>query len=75
MELRCTRWSLAAVLLIGLPEWFRELGNYRMLAFGVAMVLIMVYRPRGRLAKPRCQSLAVRLEIRADSFETRTASD
>jgi branched-chain amino acid transport system permease protein len=38
---------LAAVLLIGLPEWFRELGNYRMLAFGLAMVLIMVYRPRG----------------------------
>jgi branched-chain amino acid transport system permease protein len=38
---------LAAILLIGLPEWFRELGNYRMLAFGVAMVLIMVYRPRG----------------------------
>ena len=38
---------LAAVLLIGLPEWFRELGHYRMLAFGLAMVLIMVYRPRG----------------------------
>jgi len=38
---------LAAVLLIGLPEWFRELGNYRMLAFGIAMVLIMVFRPRG----------------------------
>ena len=38
---------LAAVLLIGLPEWFRELGNYRMLAFGLAMALIMVYRPRG----------------------------
>src|SRR5262249_10049214 len=41
---------LAAVLLIGLPEWFRELGNYRMLAFGLAMVLIMVYRPRGLIA-------------------------
>ncbi len=38
---------LAAILLIGLPEWFRELGNYRMLAFGLAMVLIMVFRPRG----------------------------
>ena len=38
---------LAAVLLIGLPEWFRDLGNYRMLAFGIAMVLIMVFRPRG----------------------------
>jgi branched-chain amino acid transport system permease protein len=38
---------LAAVLLIGLPEWFRELGSYRMLAFGLAMVLIMAFRPRG----------------------------
>jgi branched-chain amino acid transport system permease protein len=38
---------LAAVLLIGLPEWFRDLGNYRMLTFGIAMVLIMVFRPRG----------------------------
>jgi branched-chain amino acid transport system permease protein len=41
---------LAAVLLIGLPEWFRDLGNYRMLAFGLAMVLIMVFRPRGLIA-------------------------
>src|SRR5262245_51785932 len=41
---------LAAVLLVGLPEWFRELGSYRMLAFGLAMVLIMVFRPRGLIA-------------------------
>ncbi len=41
---------LASVLLIGLPEWFRDLGNYRMLAFGLAMVLIMVFRPRGLIA-------------------------
>src|SRR5215831_14718192 len=41
---------LAAVLLIGLPEWFRDLGTYRMLAFGLAMVLIMVFRPRGLIA-------------------------
>jgi len=41
---------LAAVLLIGLPEWFRDLGSYRMLAFGLAMVLIMVFRPRGLVA-------------------------
>ena len=31
-------------------EWFRDLGNYRMLAFGLAMVLIMVFRPRGLIA-------------------------
>ena len=41
---------LAAILLIGLPEFFRELQQYRMLAFGAAMVLIMLWRPRGLLA-------------------------
>ena len=40
----------AAILLIGLPEFFRELQQYRMLAFGAAMVAIMVWRPRGLLA-------------------------
>jgi branched-chain amino acid transport system permease protein len=41
---------LASVILIGLPEIFRELANFRMLAFGAGMVLIMVWRPRGLLA-------------------------
>jgi branched-chain amino acid transport system permease protein len=40
----------AAILLIGLPEFFRELQQYRMLAFGAAMVAIMVWRPSGLLA-------------------------
>ncbi|MFQ6022483.1 MAG: high-affinity branched-chain amino acid ABC transporter permease LivM [Acidiferrobacterales bacterium] len=40
----------AAILLIGMPEFFRELHQYRMLAFGGAMVMIMVWRPRGLLA-------------------------
>ncbi len=43
--------AIAAVLLIGLPEWFRELQEYRMLAFGALMVLIMAWRPRGLLAQ------------------------
>jgi len=41
---------LAAIILIGLPEFFRELQQYRMLAFGAAMVLIMIWRPSGLLA-------------------------
>lgn len=41
---------VAAVLLIGLPEFFRDLQQYRMLAFGMAMVLIMLWRPAGLLA-------------------------
>ncbi len=42
---------IAALLFIGVPEAFRELQEYRMLAFGAAMVLIMVWRPRGLLAR------------------------
>ncbi|MCP5369009.1 MAG: high-affinity branched-chain amino acid ABC transporter permease LivM [Hyphomicrobiales bacterium] len=41
---------VAAVILIGLPEIFRDLQQYRMLAFGGAMVLIMLWRPAGLLA-------------------------
>ncbi|EIJ43950.1 ABC-type branched-chain amino acid transport system, permease component [Beggiatoa alba B18LD] len=40
----------AAILLIGVTEFFRELQEYRMLAFGGGMVLIMVWRPRGLLS-------------------------
>ena len=38
---------LAAILLVGLPEWFRDLAGYRMLAFGAAMILVMLWRPKG----------------------------
>ncbi len=41
---------LAALLVIGIPEFFRDLQEYRMLVFGGAMVLIMRYRPKGLLA-------------------------
>ena len=41
---------LAAVVLIGGTELFRELAEFRMLAFGALMVAIMVWRPRGLLA-------------------------
>ena len=42
---------LAAIVLVGLPEWFRDLQQYRMLAFGGAMVLIMWWRPQGLLSR------------------------
>ncbi len=40
---------LGALLLITIPEIFREFQDYRMLAFGVALVLMMVFRPQGLL--------------------------
>ena len=42
--------ALAAVLLVGMPEVMRELSLYRMLFYGMCMVLIMLLRPRGLLA-------------------------
>ena len=41
---------LAAAFLTLLPEVAREFSLFRMLAFGAAMVLIMVWRPQGLLA-------------------------
>ncbi len=41
---------VASFLLIGLPEFFRELQDFRMLFFGASMVLIMLWRPAGLLA-------------------------
>ena len=38
---------IAAVVLIGGFEVFREFSDYRMLIFGLAMVVIMVWKPRG----------------------------
>lgn len=42
--------ALAAILIIGLTEAFRGLAEYRMLVFGLGMVMIMIWRPRGLLA-------------------------
>ncbi len=39
--------ALAAVALIGGFELFRGLEQFRMLVFGMAMVLLMIWRPRG----------------------------
>jgi len=40
---------LAAFLVIGLPELFREFASARMLVFGLVMMVMMVVRPQGLL--------------------------
>lgn len=42
--------ALAAIILIGLPELFRELDEYRMASFGFGLVLIMIWRPTGLIS-------------------------
>lgn len=44
---------LAAIILTVLPEMAREFSDYRMLLFGLVMVLMMVWRPGGLLPVKR----------------------
>lgn len=44
---------LGAFLLITLPELFREFQDFRMLAFGAALVVMMIVRPQGILGTAR----------------------
>lgn len=54
---------IAAAVLVGLPELGRNFAEYRMLLFGIAMVLIMIWRPRGLLAG---RSPSIRAPLRVD---------
>jgi len=38
---------LGAVVLVGLPELFREFSEYRFLLYGIALVLVMRWKPEG----------------------------
>jgi len=40
---------LGALVLIGLPELFREFSDYRFLFYGIALMAVMIYRPEGLL--------------------------
>jgi len=44
---------LGAFILILLPEYMRAFSEYRMLAFGAAMVLMMIFRPQGIISNIR----------------------
>ena len=57
---------LAALFVIGMPELFRELEQYRMLAFGAGMVLIMIWRPGGLMATRVPGILLSRRQARAE---------
>ena len=40
---------LGAIVIIGLPELFREFAEYRFLLYGIALILVMRWRPEGLL--------------------------
>jgi branched-chain amino acid transport system permease protein len=51
--------AVAATVMLGGFELFREFEQYRMLVFGAAMVAIVIYRPRG-LISTRAPSVSLR---------------
>ena len=40
---------LGAAVIVALPEIFRDLASYRLLAFGLALMVLMIFRPQGIL--------------------------
>ncbi|MEO8411349.1 MAG: branched-chain amino acid ABC transporter permease, partial [Propionivibrio sp.] len=60
---------LASLVLVLLPEVGREFAEYRMLVFGAAMVLIMIWRPAGILShrEPTMRFKALGADVRADA--------
>lgn len=44
---------LAAIVLTLLPEWLRAFSEYRMLLFGILMVVMMIWRPHGFVRSQR----------------------
>jgi branched-chain amino acid transport system permease protein len=53
---------LGAAALIVLPEVFREFELYRMLAFGLAMVVMMLFRPAGLIPAKRMGTRSEEME-------------
>ena len=68
--------AVAATVMLGGFELFREFDQYRMLVFGAAMVAIVIYRPRGLVAtRTPSVSLRRRKDIPAEIVgEARTES-
>jgi branched-chain amino acid transport system permease protein len=59
--------ALAALVMLGGSELFRDFAEYRMLIFGIALVVMMVLRPRGLVAgRTPSVALGERREIAAE---------
>ena len=44
---------LGAALIVALPEMFRDFALYRLLAFGLLLMVLMIFRPQGLLPVSR----------------------
>ena len=58
---------VGAAIIVALPELFRDLSLYRMLAFGLMLMVLMIFRPQGLLPGrwPATRSIAPKTETQA----------
>jgi branched-chain amino acid transport system permease protein len=64
------RWGVmvGAILVAYLPERFRDFADFRVLAFGLALMLLAIFRPEG-LLPPRRTVRAKQMEHEIDALE------
>ena len=64
------RWGaiLGGVLVAYLPERFRPLSDYRLLIFGLSLMVIVTFRPQGILP-PRRTRRALRAQAEVEELE------
>jgi branched-chain amino acid transport system permease protein len=60
--------AIAAFVMLGGFELFREFEQYRMLVFGFAMVAIMIWRPRGLVASREPSIVLARRKTIGETF-------
>jgi branched-chain amino acid transport system permease protein len=63
---------LGSIALIGLPEILRSVNEYRIVAYGALLVVMMILRPEGLLPSARRQR---ELHSEIESVESQTAAD
>jgi branched-chain amino acid transport system permease protein len=62
-----------AALVVLLPEIFRELEAYRFFVFGLALVVVMIFRPQGLLPSKRRKAELLGGASEEQLYEAQTA--
>jgi branched-chain amino acid transport system permease protein len=70
------RWGviLGAIVVAYFPERFREFQDYRVLVFGLALMILAIFRPQG-LIPPRRTVLAKQADVKLDALEEGTSTN
>jgi len=66
---------LGAAIVVALPEIFRDLSIYRLLAFGGLLMVLMIFRPQGLLPARWPRSAAAETDAPPAGVARRTAGD